>query len=64
VPCVYLQLSPFYNRPAAEARRRGWVSEALEGNHFQMLVDPFAVTEALLRLTKDAPTPQRHDSDG
>jgi hypothetical protein len=63
-PCVYLQLSPFYDQPAAEARRRGWASETLEGNHFQMLLDPIAVTEALLRLTKDARAPQRHDSDG
>lgn len=52
-PCAYLRFWPGYAVPAAEARRRGWVSRELEGGHFHMLVDPAGVAEALLALIRE-----------
>jgi hypothetical protein len=49
-PCGYLQLSAAYERPAAWARERGWDCRRLDGTHFQMLVDPGGVVEAILDL--------------
>jgi hypothetical protein len=47
-PCAYLRLSPAYDVPAAEARQRGWPVRELDADHFHMLVDASAVTDALL----------------
>ena len=49
-PCYYLQLSAAYARSAAHARHRGWASSAIETGHFHMLVDPLAVTDAIVEL--------------
>lgn len=51
-PCAYLRFAPnpAYDAAAAEAQRRGWPYSELSGGHFRMLVDPTAVTEALLDL--------------
>lgn len=51
-PCAYLRFapSPAYDAAGTEARSRGWPYAELSGEHFHMLVDPTAVTEALLDL--------------
>lgn len=53
-PCGYLRFAPnpAYDTAADEARRRGWPYAELSGGHFHMLVDPTAVTEALLDLVR------------
>src|SRR6266508_715033 len=53
-PCGYLRfsLNRAYEGPATEARRRGWSYAELAGEHFHMLVDPIAVTDALLELSQ------------
>lgn len=51
-PCGYLRFgaNPAYHAPAEHARRAGWAYRHLQGAHFHMLVDPLAVTTALLDL--------------
>ena len=49
-PCGYLRFRPGYAVPAAEAAARGWACQEMDGGHFHMLVDPVAVTDALLAL--------------
>lgn len=53
-PCAYLRFvpNPAYDSAAAAARRRGWPYAELSGGHFHMLVDPAAVTDALLALVR------------
>ena len=48
-PCVYIQFSAPYDRPAAQARQAGWLTYILEAGHFHMLVDPATVTEMLIK---------------
>lgn len=52
-PCAYLQLSAAYDAPAARARRDGWSFRRLDAGHFHMLVDPGAVTDALVGLAEE-----------
>lgn len=47
-PCAYLQFSAPYARAAWRARHAGWAYRAIDAGHFHMLVDPAAVTNALL----------------
>jgi hypothetical protein len=49
-PCGYLRLSPAYEQPAEEARRRGWPCRGFAAGHFHTLVDPAAVAQALVDL--------------
>jgi hypothetical protein len=49
-PCAYLQLSDGYDVPAARAQSLGWPFTRINAAHFHMLVDPAAVTDALLGL--------------
>jgi len=51
-PCAYLRFAPnpVYDEAAAEATRRGWPHREISGGHFHMLVDPPAVTDALIAL--------------
>ncbi len=49
-PCYYLQLSATYATSAAQARDSGWASSAIQAGHFHMLVDPVAVTDAIVQL--------------
>lgn len=51
-PCGYLRFgsNPTYAAPAEQARSAGWAYAELDGAHFHMLVDPAAVTSALLEL--------------
>jgi hypothetical protein len=43
-PCVYIQFSKPYEKPAAQARQAGWPTYELEAGHFHMLVDAATVT--------------------
>jgi hypothetical protein len=51
-PCGYLRFvpNPSYDEAAAEARARGWAYREMAGGHFEMLVDPGAVADALISL--------------
>jgi len=53
-PCGYIRFgaNPAYTAAAAHARAAGWASTELNGAHFHMLVDPLAVTHALLALAE------------
>lgn len=50
-PCAYVKFSPAYDYPAQQARERHWPYREFDAGHFHMLVDPPAVTEAILQLT-------------
>jgi hypothetical protein len=49
-PCGYLELSPHYAAAAARARDQGWRYRHLPGGHFEMLVRPATVADAILEL--------------
>ena len=52
--CRYLQFSEAYLSSAADAEAKGWPVVRLAGGHLHMLVDPVAVSGALLHLaTRD-----------
>jgi hypothetical protein len=51
LPAAYLGFGDAYTGEQAEAARRGWPLETMPGQHLHQLVDPVAVTDALLRLT-------------
>jgi hypothetical protein len=51
-PCAYLKFSPAYAPAAARARQLGWPCLELSGGHFQMLVQPTAVADALIELVR------------
>jgi hypothetical protein len=48
-PCVYIQFSAPYDKPAAQAKEAGWPTHELQAGHFHMLVDARAVTDLLVR---------------
>lgn len=48
-PCIYIQFSAPYERPAALARQAGWRMYELEAGHFHMLVDPQDVADMLIK---------------
>jgi len=50
-PCGYLLFSPSYTQAAERARQTGWPCHELDGGHFHMLVDPMAVTDALVAMS-------------
>ena len=50
LPAAYLGFGETYAEEQTEARDRGWPLETLPGLHLHQLVDPAAVTDALLRL--------------
>jgi hypothetical protein len=56
LPAAYLGFGDTYVQEQAEAARRGWPLENLPGQHLHQLVDPPAVTEALLRLAATVST--------
>ena len=47
-PCVYIQVSSSYDKPAAQAREAGWPVHQLEAGHFHMLVDAGAITDLIV----------------
>ncbi len=52
-PCGYLLFSPPYHAAAEQATRDGWAFREVGAGHFHMLVDPTAVTTALIELVDD-----------
>jgi alpha-beta hydrolase superfamily lysophospholipase len=66
-PGGYLQFSAPYDAAANEARALGWPLIAMPSGHFQMLIDPAGVTDALLallaRLGADPATVADRDAD-
>jgi hypothetical protein len=48
-PCVYIQFSAPYEKPAAQARQAGWITYTLRAGHFHMLVDAKAVADIITR---------------
>jgi hypothetical protein len=50
-PCGYLELSPHYAAASAHARDQGWRYRHLRGGHFEMLVRPGDVADAILELS-------------
>lgn len=46
--CAYIQFSPPYEIPAAQAQQAGWKVSRLRAGHFHMLVDPKTVTELIV----------------
>jgi hypothetical protein len=55
-PCAFLRFypNPGYDDAAREAKERGWPCAEIRGHHFHMLVDPAAVTDAILDLVRRA----------
>jgi hypothetical protein len=49
-PCIYIQLSGVYDKPAMQAREAGWPVYRLEAGHFHMLVDPAAVADLIIEV--------------
>ena len=47
-PCIYIQFSPPYERPAAQAKQAGWLIYKLEAGHFHMLVAPVVVMNMIV----------------
>lgn len=47
-PCIYIQFSAPYEKPAAQARQAGWEVVELEAGHFHMLVDAKTVTGLII----------------
>ena len=55
-PCGYLELSPHYAAASARARDKGWRYHHLRGGHFEMLVRPSDVADAILELAGENPS--------
>jgi hypothetical protein len=51
-PCGYLRFSEAYAAEAEQAARRGWAVEHLPGLHLHQLVDPDAVAERIVAMTR------------
>lgn len=49
-PCGYVLFGEAYDDVARDAADRGWPVERLDGGHLHQLVDPGAVTEALVGM--------------
>jgi pimeloyl-ACP methyl ester carboxylesterase len=54
-PCIYIQFSAPYDKPADQARRSGWDTYKLAAGHFHMLVDAKAVTEMIINAINNQP---------
>jgi hypothetical protein len=52
-PCGYLELSPYYAAASGRARHQGWRYRHLRGGHFEMLVRPADVADAILELAAE-----------
>lgn len=55
-PCVYIQFSAPYEKPAQQARRQGWIVEKINAGHFHMLADPSAVTDMIIAAVNKTET--------
>jgi hypothetical protein len=54
-PCVYIQFSAPYEKPAAQARQSGWQTYELKVGHFHLLVDASAVTDIIVAAVGKLP---------
>lgn len=52
-PCIYIQCSPAYAKPAAQARQMGWLTYQLDTGHFHMLVDPQGMADLIVRFVDE-----------
>ncbi|MEW1589809.1 hypothetical protein AB0283_30655 [Micromonospora vinacea] len=52
-PCGYLLFGPPYEPVAMEAKQRGWAVDHVPGRHLHQLVDPRAVTDRIMAMTRD-----------
>ncbi len=61
-PCAYLRFasSATYEEASRTAHKNGWPYAELPGYHFQMLVDPRGVAEALVSLSRHIHKGWRH----
>lgn len=51
-PCVYIQFSAAYEKPAEQAWQSGWQTYTLEAGHFHTLVDAPAVTNMIVEAVR------------
>jgi hypothetical protein len=51
-PCGYLRFSEAYVAEAEEAARRGWAVAHLPGQHLHQLLDPDAVADRIVAMTR------------
>jgi hypothetical protein len=54
-PCVYIQFSEPYERPAVQARAAGWPTYELKAGHFHMLADVAAVKSMIVDAVNSLP---------
>ncbi|NJC71253.1 alpha/beta hydrolase [Planosporangium thailandense] len=52
-PCGYLLFGPPYEPVADDARQRGWTVDHVPGQHLHQLVDPRAVAERIVEMTRE-----------
>jgi hypothetical protein len=52
VPSGYLQTSTIYDHAAAEALRRGWPLQRLDGTHLHPTIQPAETAAAILAITR------------
>jgi len=52
-PCGYVIFGEAYESTAEEAAARGWPVRRLPGHHLHQIVDPAAVTDALLAAVRE-----------
>jgi hypothetical protein len=52
-PCAYIHFSVPYNWDFEQARASAWPVRSFEAGHFHMLVDPPAVADALMDITRE-----------
>ena len=52
-PCGYVRLSEAYDVPLEAARAAGWPTRSIDGAHFDTVVEPAAVTDAMLGVMEE-----------
>jgi hypothetical protein len=52
-PCGYLLFGPPYERVAEDAGQRGWAVDQVSGQHLHQLVDPHAVADRIVAMTRE-----------
>jgi hypothetical protein len=52
-PCVYIQFSAPYEKPATQARQAGWATYEWRAGHFHMLVDAKAVADIITKSVNE-----------
>ncbi len=53
-PCIYILFSAPYERPADQARERGWKTYELRAGHFHMLVDPVTAANTIVEAVSQS----------